>query len=217
MLLLTFRTAENLYAVDAVRVAEVVPRVGLRPIPHAPAELAGLFGYRGQVVPVVDLGRLLGSVGAAADRLNTRIIVVDIAGGDTCRLAPRGSEPAGHSSASATDRAGSRRFGLIAEQVSDVTRATDDQIVFPPMRLPDAPYLGAIVQTKRGLAQLIEVDRVLSPTLREALFRSANDPAGGAAAELAPALVSVGRAGRGTDRPPDPLLETSTDESRESR
>src|SRR3954451_8554304 len=61
MLLLTFRVSDDLYAVAAERVVEVVPRVELRPIPHAPACLAGLFNYRGKAVPVIDLGILLGS------------------------------------------------------------------------------------------------------------------------------------------------------------
>ena len=76
MLLLTFQAAGQLYAVDAARIVEVVPRVNLRPLPHAQAFLAGVFEYRGDVVPVVDLGVLLGA-GPAPDRLSTRIILVD--------------------------------------------------------------------------------------------------------------------------------------------
>src|SRR5271165_3279186 len=76
MLLLTFRAAENLYAIDVARVVEVVPRINLRRLPHTPGFLAGLFDYRGTVVPVVDLGILLGSE-SCRDRLSTRIILVN--------------------------------------------------------------------------------------------------------------------------------------------
>ena len=76
MLLLTFRAAENLYAIDVARVVEVVPRINLRQLPHAPGFLAGVFDYRGKVVPVVDLGVLLGSE-SCRDRLSTRIILVN--------------------------------------------------------------------------------------------------------------------------------------------
>ena len=90
MLLLTFRAAESLYAVDVARVVEVVPRIDLRRLPHAPAFLAGVFDYRGVVVPVVDLGILLGS-DACADRLSTRIILVDSQpGGRNPRASDRG-------------------------------------------------------------------------------------------------------------------------------
>ena len=61
MLLLVFRVAGDAYAVEAARVVEVVPRVELRALPHAPEALAGLFRYRGRMVPVIDLGVLLGT------------------------------------------------------------------------------------------------------------------------------------------------------------
>src|SRR4051812_23556435 len=81
MLLLTFTAGANRFAVDVARVVELVPKVELRPIPHAPAFLAGLLGYRGRVVPVIDLGLLLGA-SACPDRLSTRIILVNDAPGD---------------------------------------------------------------------------------------------------------------------------------------
>ncbi len=80
MLLLTFTAAGEHYALDVAGVIELVPRVELRAIPHAPAFLAGLLGYRGEVVPVIDLGLLLGS-SPCPDRLSTRIILVNSAPG----------------------------------------------------------------------------------------------------------------------------------------
>ena len=76
MLILTFLAAGNRYAVNVTRVVEIVPRVGLRVMPHAPGFLAGFLGYRGQVVPVIDLGLLLGQ-DPCPDRLSTRIILVN--------------------------------------------------------------------------------------------------------------------------------------------
>jgi chemotaxis-related protein WspB len=157
MLLLTFRIAQDLYAVDVARVVGVIPRIEPRPIPRTPAFLAGLFGYRGRVVPAVDLGLLLGKA-PSPGRLSTRVILVET--GD------------------ASDRASPARrtpllLGLIAEQVDDVVRVDRDQVVFPSMRLDDARFLGAMVRVDsqaQSLAQMIEVDWVLPPALREALF-----------------------------------------------
>ena len=81
MLLLTFTAGTNRYAIDVTRVVEVVPRVELRKIPHAPAFLAGLLGYRGEVVPVIDLGLLLDAA-PCRDCLSTRIILVNDSPGD---------------------------------------------------------------------------------------------------------------------------------------
>ena len=93
MLLLTFTAGLNRYAVDVARVIELVPRVELRPIPHAPAFLAGLLGYRGKVVPVIDLGLLL-DVAPCQDRLSTRIILVDDSPDDHNRGNAESSDPA---------------------------------------------------------------------------------------------------------------------------
>ena len=94
MLLLTFTAGAHRYAVDVARVVELVPRVELRDVPHAPASLAGLLGYRGQVVPVIDLGVLLGAA-PCQDRLSTRIILVNDAPRDqNCREDVR-RQPAG--------------------------------------------------------------------------------------------------------------------------
>ncbi|AGA28993.1 chemotaxis protein CheW [Singulisphaera acidiphila] len=146
MLLLTFRVAHDLYAVAAERVVEVVPRIELRPIPHAPESLAGLFNYRGKAVPVIDLGVLLGST-PCLERLHTRVILVD--------------EPGGR---------GERLIGLVAENVSDVIMVKQEQVVLAAMNMEQAPYLGTVVRTEMGLVQVISVDKVLPKSLREGIF-----------------------------------------------
>ena len=75
MLFLLFHLGKDRYALDASRVVEVVPLLTLRRIPQAPRGVAGIFNYRGQPVPAVDLGELmLGQ--PASPRLSTRIILV---------------------------------------------------------------------------------------------------------------------------------------------
>jgi chemotaxis-related protein WspB len=152
MLLLTFRAAGEPYALDVSGVVEVLPRVGLRAVPHAPAELAGLLGYRGGVVPVIDLGVLLGS-SPCADRLSTRIILVKspIVGQN------RGEEPPDPDEATGL-------LGLIAEQVIDLIEVEPDRIAPAPVHLDRAPYLDAIAQTDRGFVPLIAIAK-LSPVL----------------------------------------------------
>jgi chemotaxis-related protein WspB len=154
MLLLVFRVADDTYAVDAGRVVEVVPRVALRTLPHAPEALAGVFRYRGRVVPVVDLGVLLG-VGACPVRLSTRIILVD----DRPQARQRGGDEA--------------HLGLIAEHVSDVRRVGDDRVIPPSPLLVPNPYLGPIVSDDSGLIPLIAVERILAEPIRRALAEAA--------------------------------------------
>jgi chemotaxis-related protein WspB len=146
MLLLLFRVADQRYAVDASRVREVVPRVPVRALPHAPEWLAGLFDYRGRVVPAVDLGRLLGRE-ACRRLLSTRIIVVDTGDANHKRR---------------------ELLGLIAEQVSDVHAVDDARVVASPAAREQAPCLGAIVRDDDGLVQLIEAGRILAATVSDA-------------------------------------------------
>jgi chemotaxis-related protein WspB len=166
MLLLTFTAGVNRYAVDVARVVELVPRVDLRKVPHAPPFLAGLLGYRGKVVPVIDLGLLL-DVAPCRDCLSTRIILVNDSPGDHN---PSNQDREGSRDATAEARANPKSamnlLGLVAEHVSDLTYVRPEQIVPAPVLLPQTPYLGPIVQTDQGIVQLIVVEKVREASLQ---------------------------------------------------
>jgi chemotaxis-related protein WspB len=160
MLLLTLTAGTNQYAVDAARVIEVVPKVELRTVPHGPAALAGFLGYRGHVLPVLDLSLLLANT-PSRDCLSTRIILVD--------ARPSDHSEQDHDSAAVRDDAETARptrkpaatpLGLIAERVTDLAYVQPDQIVPSPIVLPNAPYLGAIIQMEQAMVQLILVEQL---------------------------------------------------------
>jgi chemotaxis-related protein WspB len=140
MLVLTFRVAEAPFAVAVSRVVEVVPRVTLRALPHAPGYLAGLLHYRGRAVPVVDLGSLIGGP-PCADRLNTRIILVEVGGRQAGRPASL--------------------LGMIAERVDDVRSVGEADAALGAAEIEGASYLGAVHRIDEALVQMIEPDRVL--------------------------------------------------------
>lgn len=144
MLLLTFQSAGALYGVDAAGVVSVIPRVNLRVLPHAPAFLAGVFEFRGEVVSVVDLSVLLGST-TSPDRLSTRIILVDRAFKDQETADPP------------------RRslLGLIVEDAGDFATIDPADLTSPAAPIRRAPYLGDIAETERGLIQLILPAKIL--------------------------------------------------------
>ena len=146
-MVLTFRVGANAYAVDAGRIVEVVPRVVLRTIPHAPASFVGLFHYRGAIAPVVDMGLLMGA-GACRDILSTRIILVDAPGRDGTTML----------------------LGLLAEHVDDLKNVAAEGEIFPAMLLERAPYLGPILRADDILVQLIAVEHVLPESMRGALL-----------------------------------------------
>lgn len=147
MLFLLFSLGEQRFALPAREVVEVLPRMPLKPIPAAPDWVAGVFSYRGQVVPVVDLCRLaLGT--PARQRTSTRLVLVNYPG-DRC-------------------------LGLVLEQASQTLRC--DVAEFKPYGLssPDARYLGPIREDARGLLQRISVEQLLDERARVLLFAPEN-------------------------------------------
>ena len=65
---LVFRVGENRFALGLADVSEVSRPAGLTPVPGMPPWLAGVANVRGDLVPVVVLGDLLGVAAAAAAR-----------------------------------------------------------------------------------------------------------------------------------------------------
>jgi chemotaxis-related protein WspB len=170
MLLLTLKAGANRYAIDIVRVIELVPRVELRAIPYAPPFLTGLLSYRGKVIPVIDLGLLFDGT-SCRDCLSTRIILVNDSPGDQNRGTDQASssdETLGHSTTNhATEL---RLLGLIGEEISDLVEVRSEQVVPAPVQLPRAPFLDAIVQTDAGIIQLIAVERIRESFLKDGIL-----------------------------------------------
>src|SRR5262245_58677270 len=75
MIVLTFHVGSDRLAMDLRRIHEVVPRVRLQRVAGSPSWLAGVFVYRGRIVPVIDLSRLIGAE-ECPPHLSTRIILV---------------------------------------------------------------------------------------------------------------------------------------------
>ena len=73
MLVLTFQIGSTCLALDVRRIHEVVPLVRLQRVECAPTWLVGVFIYRGRVVPVIDLHRVIGA-GECLPNLSTRLM-----------------------------------------------------------------------------------------------------------------------------------------------
>ncbi len=154
MQLLTFTFGDSPYAIEARRIVEVLPLVAARPLPHMPDHVCGLFTYRGSLVPLIELGRLLG-VGPAPAILSTRIIVVSLDEETGVGLPIR-------------DHA--CRLGLVAPHVIAIQSADEAATVLPRLALRSAPYLGRVLRLGSETVQVLDVDQLLSDDLRAGLF-----------------------------------------------
>ena len=147
-LFLVFHIGSERYALKATEVAEVLPRLPLKPIAHAPVWVAGIFAHRGNMVPVIDLSALTFGTSAQA-RTSTRLVLVNYR--PETWLEPRW-------------------LGLILEQATDTLRC--DPADFQPYGLDNrqAPYLGPVREDERGLMQWIGVGDLLTAEVRALLF-----------------------------------------------
>jgi chemotaxis-related protein WspB len=144
MLVLTFQVGSDHLALEVGRIRELVPCVRLQPVACSPPWLAGVFIYRGRVVPVIDLHRLFG-VGECPLHLGTRIILVP----------------------HVFDRQ-ERLVGLLAAKVADVREMQPPSpmpIGFVPGlqfgNEPGRPDLGPVIVDGREIVHLVELDRLL--------------------------------------------------------
>ncbi|HSW13048.1 MAG TPA: chemotaxis protein CheW [Solimonas sp.] len=150
MLFLLFELGQDRYALQATRIAEVLPLVRIKQIPQAPAGVAGMFSYRGAPVPVLDLAEL--ALGRPAQRrLSTRILLV-------------------HYGAAAE---GGQLLGLIVERATEMLRREPAEFRDPGLSSEATPYLGPVTSDARGLVQRIEIEQLLPPALQALLFRTA--------------------------------------------
>lgn len=134
MLMLLFSVGQNLYAIDTEDMVEVIPRVLLRKVTHAPEYIAGLLNYRGMIAPVIDLSQLIDHQ-PCRPILSTRIMMVkySLRGGDQGYL------------------------GLMAEQVTETLKVSENELKPSGLHTPSANYLGNIIINERGMIQQIQI------------------------------------------------------------
>ena len=136
MLAVTFRVAAAAYAIRCDQVVAVIPQVEVRPTARGAAWLKGVFVYRGELIPVVDLCQLIGSY-PCPPRLSSRIALVRCTSPDC----------------------GARTFGLLAEYMTEARRLDAQPIAAPPVAA--VPYFGDVLLEGSEPLQFLNVDAIL--------------------------------------------------------
>lgn len=145
--LVLFELQGEIYAVEAMRVQEIVLRGRETPIPRAPGYVIGIMNLRGRVIPVVDLLRrfTLGDAGKTA----TQVVVVEI----------RGSQ-----------------VGFIVDLVTEVLNVPLAKMEPPPETVVDGPVraVSAILQLGEHLASVLDLDLAFAPEELQAEYALAD-------------------------------------------
>ena len=149
--MLLFYVGDNLYALDSSHVVEVIPRVIVRKVHHVPDYVAGLFNYRGTIVPVIDLCHLIQGK-PSQSYLSTRIIMVNYVGKDNTKHC----------------------LGLMAERVTETLNKPDAALVDTGTPLDEAPYLGEMIMDEKGMIQRIRLEYLLLDSQHKYLLAAGN-------------------------------------------
>lgn len=102
--LLTFRLAEQDYAVDIMSVREIRGWTNTTPLPHAPSFMKGVINLRGTVLPVMDLANRLG---LPPQNETDRNVIIVVTQNDTIT-------------------------GLLVDAVSDIITLKEEELQTPP-------------------------------------------------------------------------------------
>lgn len=133
--LVSFHLAGEEYALEILRVQEIIRMQDLTRVPNAPPFVEGVINLRGRVIPVVGLRKRFGLEPIPPGK-NTRIVVVEVHG---------------------------TVVGLVVDSVSEVLRVAADTIE-PPPRLGkmEREYVSGVGKLENRLLLLLDVDHLLS-------------------------------------------------------
>jgi purine-binding chemotaxis protein CheW len=74
---LTFKLADEIFALDISKVREVLDFTTVTKVPRTPEFMCGVINLRGSVVPVIDLRKKFG-IGVAEKTVNSCIIITEV-------------------------------------------------------------------------------------------------------------------------------------------
>ncbi|MGV3463885.1 MAG: chemotaxis protein CheW [Heyndrickxia sp.] len=72
--IIEFQLQNNKFGIDVIKVKEIIQPLPVTFIPHAHPYMEGIVQLRGEVLPVIDLAKVL-DIGRSEDKLNEKYIV----------------------------------------------------------------------------------------------------------------------------------------------
>jgi len=137
---LTFKLAEEVFALDVAKVREILEYSTVTKVPQTPDFMRGVINLRGSVVPVIDL-RLKFGMAATEQTVNTCIIVTEVNMDDETIL-----------------------LGALADSVQEVDEMEPEQIEAAPhigTRL-NTEFIKGMGKRDNHFVMILDIDRVFS-------------------------------------------------------
>jgi purine-binding chemotaxis protein CheW len=131
-----FRLGDDLYAIDIMRIKEIIRPQKLAALPKAPSFVEGVLNLRGAVIPVIDLRKRFDMPPRENDQ-NRRLLIITLA---VCDM------------------------GIAVDEVTEVITISIANIKPPPhvTREVDAEYLLGVCLAQDSLIMLLNPDRLLA-------------------------------------------------------
>lgn len=148
-MLLLFTVGQDRFGLEVKHIVEIVPYVALKRLVGTPECVTGLFNYRQDVVPVVDLPSLLAGV-PARNNLSTRIILVDYPFNDGRR----------------------HIVGLLTEHATETVKFAPSAFSASGVGVKNAEFVSNLAMDEKGIVQCIVLERLLPKAVSDALFFS---------------------------------------------
>jgi purine-binding chemotaxis protein CheW len=148
--LVVFGLGKEEFGIDISRVREIVRLQNITTIPQSMDFVEGIVNLRGQIVPIVDLGKRFLVVERDEEKeADRKIIVVHMEG---------------------------QNIGILVDGVSEILRVSDESVEpTPPMVTSgmSAEFIRGVAKVKERLIIVLDLDRIFSSEEREMLSQSA--------------------------------------------
>ena len=143
-----FKVGPELYALDIMKIKEIIRPQKMTAIPKAPSFIEGVINLRGAVIPVADMRKRFDQPVGKADRKN-RIVICSLAG---------------------------KIIGLLVDEVTEVKRFGRKEIAPAPQFIkgPQADYFLGVARRDDDLIMLIDLEKVLSTNEKIELQKLSN-------------------------------------------
>jgi purine-binding chemotaxis protein CheW len=127
---------EGLYAVDIMRIKEIIRLPKLAPLPRALPFVEGVINLRGSVIPVVDLRKRFG-LPQAENREAARLLILSVSG---------------------------QRLGLIVDEVTEMITVPLRELKAPPrgVRMVGGEYMIGLFLVQEVPVMLLNIDALLT-------------------------------------------------------
>ena len=141
--LVSFNLGPEEYAVEVLKVREIIRMTSITHIPNTPPSVEGIINLRGKVIPIISL-RSRFSMPSSDNDHHTRIMVMDIGG---------------------------KLMGFIVDGVSEVIRISSGEIQPPPSMVSSGAnqdFICGVIQHSDQLLLMLQLDRMFSEDEQDA-------------------------------------------------